>query len=158
MYPAFLTIHNLLRWVVLIAGLVTVIRAIAGLSGNRTWQRADDRAGLIYTVAFDLQVLVGLILFFALSPITTRALGDFAAAMGNTLMRYFTVEHSLLMLVALVLAHVGRTLSRRAPTDRAKFRRGAIWFTLSLIVLLAAIPWPFLNPGRPLFRLFGLDF
>lgn len=158
MYTAFLTIHNLLRWVVLIAGLMTVIRAFAGLSGNRAWQRADDQTGLIYTAAFDLQILVGLILFFAVSPITTRALSDFAAAMGNTLMRYFTVEHSLLMLVAVVLAHVGRSLSRRAPTDRAKFRRAAIWFTLSLILTLVAIPWPFLDPGRPLFRLFGLDF
>ena len=158
MYSAFLTIHNLLRWVVVIAGLVAVIRAIAGLTGSRTWKRADDRAGLIYTVAFDLQVLVGLILYFALSPITTRALGDFAAAMANGLMRYFAVEHSLLMLVALALAHVGRSLARRAVDDRAKFRRAAIGFTLSFLVLLAAIPWPFLEPGRPLFRLFGLEF
>ena len=163
MYTTLLTIHNLLRWVVLIAGLVTVIRAISGLSKSRSEtanppERGLDRAGLIYTVSFDLQVLVGLILFFAVSPITTRALSDFAAAMGNTLMRYFTVEHSLMMLVALALAHVGRALSRRAVDDRAKFRRAAIWYTLSLVLMLVAIPWPFLEPGRPLFRLFGLDF
>ena len=45
MYPIFLTLHNILRWVVVIAGLVTVIRALAGWLGNRPFTRADNSAG-----------------------------------------------------------------------------------------------------------------
>lgn len=57
------------------------------------------------------------------------------------------------MLVAVVLAHVGRALSRRVTETQDKHRRAAIFFGLAVVALLIAIPWPFLPYGRPLLRL-----
>jgi hypothetical protein len=54
------------------------------------------------------------------------------------------------MLVAIIVAHIGRVLVRRAPAAPQKHRRAAIWFGLSLLIILIAIPWPFLSYGRPL--------
>ncbi len=31
-------------------------------------------------------------------------------------------------------------------------RLSVIWYSLSLLAILAAMPWPFLSHGRPLFR------
>jgi hypothetical protein len=93
-------------------------------------------------------------LYFFLSPITRAALQNFGGAMSNAPVRYFAVEHILLMLIAAALAHVGRSRSRKAEADLAKHRNAAIWFGLAVIVLLAAIPWPFLAVGRPWIRLF----
>ena len=56
------------------------------------------------------------------------------------------------MVIALVLAHLGRVRARR--TDSLRRHRGvaAIFFTLALVVILASIPWPGTPAGRPLFR------
>jgi len=65
-------------------------------------------------------------------------------------MRYWAVEHVSLMLIALAMVHVGRSRSRKGATSAAKHRSAAIFYTLALAAILAAIPWPFLPQGRPL--------
>ncbi|MEY4926686.1 MAG: hypothetical protein RI894_1122, partial [Bacteroidota bacterium] len=49
------------------------------------------------------------------------------------------------MLLGGIFAQVGRTLSKKADEDAAKFRKGLIWFSLSILVILASIPWPFIT-------------
>jgi hypothetical protein len=155
-HTIFLTLHSILRWLVLVFGLLAIIRAVNGLSFKRGYTAQDNKIGMWYTISMDIQVLLGLILYFFTSPITTTALQNFGGAMGNPSARYFLVEHSVLMLLALVVVHVGRVLVRKAPEAASKHRRTAIWFTLSLVMVLAAIPWPFFSFGRPLLRFFGL--
>jgi hypothetical protein len=76
MYTAVLALHSWLRWVVLLLGILAVVRGIAGASGRRRWTPADERAGLFFTIALDVQLLIGLLLYFVFSPITRAALGD----------------------------------------------------------------------------------
>jgi hypothetical protein len=45
---------------------------------------------------------------------------------------------------------LGRTLSKKATTDKAKHQRAAIFFTIALILVFMMIPWPFYN-GLPYF-------
>jgi hypothetical protein len=151
MYPSFLLIHSWLRWVVLLAGLVAVFRAVGGWSGARGWTRIDDRAGFWFTLALDVQMVLGLVLYFFLSPFTTQALADFGGAMRVSATRFWAVEHVFGMVLALVLAHIGRVRVRNAPASR-KHRVSAIFLGLALLVILASIPWPGMAAGRPLFR------
>jgi hypothetical protein len=145
-----------MRWVVLVLAVVTVVRAFSGWLGKKEWAALDKRLGLFFTSSIDVQVLLGLILYILLSPITRSALQDFGAAMSNAVLRFWAVEHLFSMAVAVALAHVGRALSKRATTDTSKHRRAAIWFGLATLAILVAIPWPFLSYGRPLIRLLGL--
>lgn len=147
-YDIFLTLHNLLRWIVLIAGVIAAIKAIIGWMQNQPWGQSDRQLGLLFTISLDLQVLLGLVLYFVLSPVTTNNFSNFGEAMGNADIRFFLVEHILVMLVALVLAHVGSSRSRKAEPDRNKHRIAAIFFTLALIAILIAVPWA----QSPLFR------
>ncbi len=150
-YGVFNTLHSILRWLIVLAALFVLIRAITGISFKRGWMKMDDRAGMWYTIILDVQVLIGIILYFFLSPTTKIALQNFGAAMGNPVMRFFAVEHVAGMLIGVVVAHVGRSLARKAPSNIQKHRRSAIWTVVSLLIVLASIPWPFLSYGRPLF-------
>lgn len=151
MYEIVLLIHSWLRWVVLIAGLLAVIRGFAGWPGRSPWTRADDTAGAAFVGTLDLQLLLGLILYIFLSPFSTAAFADFGGAMRNSALRFWAVEHLFGMVIAVVLAHIGRARSRRAPSMK-KHRTAAIFYTLALIVILASIPWPGTPAGRVLFR------
>ena len=152
MYDLLLIAHSWLRWLVLLAALAAIARAIGGVNTRRPWTPLDDRAGLWFTSALDLQMLIGLILYVFLSPVTQSAFVDMAAAMRPGPIRFFAVEHPVGMIVAIALAHVGRARVRKAPDSESKHKRALIFFGLSLLVLLLSIPWP-IGPGaRSLFR------
>ena len=154
MFITTLVLHSLLRWAVLLFGLLAIVRALQGWFGARPWTSLDDRASKYFVMAFDLQTLVGLILYGGLSPVTRAAFADMGAAMKDAFLRFYAVEHLTMMILALGLVHVGRVRAKKATTDAARHRTAAIFFGLALLLALAAIPWPGRAVGRPLFPAF----
>jgi heme A synthase len=152
MYSAVLLAHSWLRWIALVAAVGTMLAALR--IQIPTDRSAADRWSLAAMAALDLQMLLGLLLYFALSPFTAEALKNMSAAMQNSQLRFWAVEHASSMLVAVVLAHLGRSLVRRATTPPDVIRRRLlIFFGLATILMLVGIPWPGFANGRPLFRL-----
>ncbi|MCE4563364.1 cytochrome b [Maribellus sp. CM-23] len=141
MYTGLLHAHNGFRWLVLLALVVSVVLAISGWLGKREWKKTDNLFNLILVIFTDLQFLVGLVLYAFVSPITKAAFQHFGAAMKNPDLRFYAVEHILLMVVALVLIHIGRSKSKKASSPEKKHRTAAIFYTLSLVLILAGIPW-----------------
>ena len=152
MYDSLLFAHSWLRWLVLLTALAAVARAVSGVSTRRPWTPVDDRAGKWLTAALDLQMLLGLILYIFLSPVTKSAFVDMAAAMQAAPIRFFAVEHPIGMIAAIALAHVGRARARKAGDSESRHKQALIFFGLALLVMLLSIPWP-IGPGaRSLFR------
>jgi hypothetical protein len=141
MYVGFLHLHNTLRWLLLIILVITLIKYLAGWLRVQPWKKLDNTLGIVLTSLMDLQLITGLTLYFFLSPITKMALGNFSAAMKDPDLRFYAVEHILMMIIAVVLVHIGRERSKRAKTDLAKFRTASIFFLIALMVIYAAIPW-----------------
>lgn len=152
MYSTVLLIHSWLRWITLLLACAATINAgrppaasPAPLRG-RWWDT-------FFMLAVDLQVLFGLVLYFGLSPFTTRAMEDFRAAIQNPAMRFWAVEHAGAMLAAVVLVRMGRVMALNAATPVAARRRRLICFAIATILMIAATPWSGLANGRPFFRL-----
>jgi hypothetical protein len=146
MYAIVLSLHNVLRWLVLVAGVLAVVEAIRGWTGARPWRIGG--AGRLFPISLDVQFLVGVLLYAVLSPTTRAAFADFGAAMRAPQLRFFAVEHAVLMVLALVAAHLGKVLAPKAADDAGRHRRAAVWYGLALLLVLAGMPW-----FRPLFRL-----
>jgi hypothetical protein len=149
MYSAVLIAHSWLRWIAILLGVVATITAFT----DRGPSNAADRWGLFFMMVLDIQMLLGLLLYLVLSPFTAQALNNFGAAMRNPALRFWAVEHVSVMLVAVVLAHLGRMLARTARTPQSKRRRQIVCYTLATIAMIAATPWPGTANGRPLIRL-----
>jgi hypothetical protein len=149
LYPILLSFHNIMRWVVLILGLLAIIRSYLGWIGKRQYSETDRKAGVFYSVSLDVQLLLGLLLYF-ISPITKQVFADFSLLFGDpgSQIAFFGMEHVFAMILAVVLAHVGSALSRKPRQGDGQFRRAAIWYTLSFLLILVGMPW-----FRPLFRL-----
>jgi uncharacterized membrane protein len=152
MYDFVLLAHSWLRWLVLLAGLVAVVRAVGGVNTRRPWTPLDERSGLWFTSALDLQMLLGLILYGLLSPVTRSGFVDMAAAMKMPEIRFFLADHPVGMILAVVLAHVGRVRIRKANDSESRHKRALVFLGLALALMLLSIPWPFLSAPRPLFR------
>lgn len=153
-YLIFNNAHSLLRWLVILSCAWALLRVWSGFFSKAQWTDKDRKSGLIFTSILNVQFVVGLVLYF-LSPLTRSAMENFGAAMKDGMLRFFAVEHVTGMLLAVIIAQVGYSISKRATTDRARFLRAAICYTIAGVLILVSIPWPFMKYGRPLFPTFG---
>ena len=150
MYAHVLAVHSWLRWLALVAAVGTTFAALRGQVG--TSNSVADRWGMFTVTALDLQMLLGLILYLALSPNMAPILANFGAAMKDPALRFWAVEHISTMMGAVILAHAGRVLARKAKSADAKRTRLLACFGLATVLILLGMPWPGRPGGRPLFR------
>jgi len=126
-----LQLHAIWRWILLVAAVVVVIKALIGWLSKRPFTRLDDQLGMAFTMIVDIQVLLGLIIWL-FGPLGLRNLSQ---AMGNTALRFIVLEHPILMLIALAFAHIGRARSKKAADDTVKHRTACIFYLLSFVFI-----------------------
>lgn len=155
MYGLTLFLHSWLRWAILILLLIKLVQAFGGWTQNKAWTPRDKRFNLFTMIAVDLQLVLGLILYFVYSPYGAKAFKlGMKTVMKNKVFRFWAVEHLTLMLVAWVLIHVGYAISKRSDDDKRRHKVTALTYGFALLAILVSIPWPFMkNVGRNLFKL-----
>jgi hypothetical protein len=153
MYLTLLYLHSWLRWLVIFSALWTIGSAISALRRGGASSRGGRVSAKLFTGSLDLQILLGLLLYFLLSPYTPNSFSAFAQSMKVSVLRYFAVEHPFVMVVAAIVAHVTMVRARKAPNERVRQRRILIGVGVAVLLILVGIPWPFLPHARPLLRL-----
>ncbi|AHJ96916.1 hypothetical protein [Hymenobacter swuensis] len=152
MYQPVLLLHSWTRWLVLIFGLIAIFRAFSGWQGRKPYVGADNGMGAAFVGSMHLQLLLGIILYF-ISPVGVKAFETAGSAvMKDPTSRFFAVEHLVGMLLAVIAAQVGRTLSKKSTDPVLKHRKAFTWFLIALLLVLLMIPWGIWNPARPLFH------
>ncbi len=134
MYTGLLHTHSLLRYFILIALVVVIVKAIVGLINKQPYGKWDNKLGLYLFIFTHLQLLIGLILYFV-SPFVKFG----PDTMSDKATRYWTVEHIFAMLIAVVLITLARTTSKRMTMDEAKHKRMLIFNFVAFVVIIATI-------------------
>jgi hypothetical protein len=122
------SIHSVLRWIVLLAGIAAVVVAAAGWLGTATSEKTGRQAMLAYAIALDIQVVLGIVIW----------------VMGNywqSNIRQFKFEHPIIMLLALAVAHIAAARARRGHSPTGAARTRTIGAAVSLVLILLGIPW-----------------
>ncbi|MBT8327398.1 MAG: cytochrome B [Bacteroidia bacterium] len=133
--------HSILRWAVLLFGLYAITKSARGLIKNQEYTKNHKMAATLFVASMHLQVLLGLLLY--VSRGWMNQFSDMANAMGNSTIRFWTVEHIFGMILAAVLIQIGSTKSKKATDVRKKHKTALTFFTIGMIIILATIPWPF---------------
>ena len=149
MFPYVLALHSVVRWLVLIAGAWIVVLSWRGWLGRRQWTSAEGIAARSFVGLLDFQFLIGVSLYVFFSPLTRHGFRDMGAAMRDAPVRYFLVEHPLIMLGAIAAAHAGAVMLKRASSDPERFQRASVWFGLAFAAVAGFVPW-----ARPLWPAF----
>ena len=152
LYPWILFAHSWVRWLVLLALVVTLARAIAGWRAQRPFAARDEAAVRAAVAAVDVQVLLGVVLYLFLSPIASAGFRDPGAALWQATLRFFTIEHPFAMVLALVALHVGNVRAKRNGADPIRHRTVLVACAAALVLIALSIPWPGLPYARPLLR------
>lgn len=140
MYNILLHAHSGLRWVILLLIIEGALKSTRGWIQKREYSSYDNKISLFALIGAHTQLVIGFALYF-ISP--KVRLDDMAGAMKDPLLRFFTVEHVSMMIIAVALVTIGRIKSKKQDEGWKKHKTVSIFFLLALIIIIVAVPWPF---------------
>ena len=145
-------LHSYLRWFIVGFLVLNLAFIYHGFITNKRYSKVDRYLAGTTVSLVHTQFLVGLFVFIN-SPIITAFFENIGSHMKNPELRFFGVEHTITMILAIVLITIGSSLCRREKVDNLKFKKLLIYFSLAFVLIMISIPWEF-SPyiQRPLFR------
>ena len=141
MATGLLHLHNLLRWVILIAILVAIVQLLMNKNALK--------ASKVLLISAHTTLVLGLYQYFfgAIGFALIKSMG-MAAVMKDNLARFWAVEHIFSMVLAIILITIGHVKYKKGGSSKTTL----ILYILALLLIFAAIPWPFrAEIARPLF-------
>jgi hypothetical protein len=110
-----LSIHSIVRFVILLVALVGLIKAIIGSAQKGKADKADQVLAAAFVGLYDLQTLLGILIIF---------LGSLTQAI-----------HPVVMFVGIIAAHVLQSMSKRGEGQQAGLYRLALYIVPLAIIL-----------------------
>ncbi len=137
MYSALTHSHSGLRWILLVLLVLTIFSVFGKRNGKVPFADGDKKLSLFTLIAAHLQAVIGLGLYFMSTKV------EFSGnTMSNPVFRFFTMEHTLMMLIAIILITLGYGHAKKGNAKKV-----FTFYLIALIIILAAIPWPFRELG-----------
>jgi hypothetical protein len=128
--------HSGWRWLV----LVLLVSAIGFAFANKS--KFQKKITLFALIATHIQLIFGLILFYT-SPKVQFSEGF----MKNPITRFYTIEHTVIMLLAILIITLGYSKAKRASLENDATKHIRLYYGIGLLLILISIPWPFRNLG-----------
>ena len=129
--------HSGLRWLVLLSILTAIIVSILNLQKSEI-QKKQKMIYLIGLIFSHTQLLIGIVLYFTSNKVVFSS-----GIMGDKIVRFFTVEHSLGMILSIILITIGYSKSKKMQSHR----KIAWFYSIALLLIIVSIPWPFRDLG-----------
>ncbi|HEY5326477.1 MAG TPA: cytochrome B [Mucilaginibacter sp.] len=134
MYEIFKALHSGFRYVVFVLVLLAIIQSVLGWFGKKPYTEINRKINLFALVSAHTQLLIGVVLYF-LSPYVRFD----KYTMKHETTRYFTVEHWVMMLIAIALITIGHSKAKKAETSEGKHKTIAIFYIIAFLVIIGAI-------------------
>lgn len=127
-------LHSGFRYIVLALILAAIIGSLIGWLGKKPYTNGNRKLNLFALISAHTQLLIGIVLYF-ISPLVQFN----SETMKNNVSRYFTVEHWVMMVIAIVLITIGHSKSKKAATPEGKHKVVAIFYIIALLIILVGI-------------------
>lgn len=139
--------HSIIRWIILISYSLTFLRLLISLFTKDKLSPSTIIGNKVNMILMDVQLLVGLILYFFFSSTTKAGFLDWKMAMKNKELRFFLVEHITVMLLATISFHLVNIVLKRDYPKYKQLRFMVGMYIFIAILFFWGIPW-----FRPIFR------
>lgn len=134
-------IHSYWAYIAVIILVIAVLNAIIGLTKNNEFKDKDLRISLFTLIVMHIQLIIGLVWYFMSPWFKTLKVVGMGEAMKDAALRLQTIEHPLMMVLAILLITMGWSKHKKQTTDKGKFKTIAIYYGVGLLFILSRIPW-----------------
>ncbi|MEY2595977.1 MAG: hypothetical protein RI965_1249 [Bacteroidota bacterium] len=152
METGLLHLHNLLRWVILVLLVWSMVASYSGWKSKRIFSSKDKKIWLFTMIASHITLILGLYQWIlGRFGLLTYVKPEGVSMMKNATLRFYQMEHPVMMIVSILLITLGYGMAKKSVEDEKKYKKAFQYFMIALVLILMAIPWPFREVGRPLF-------
>lgn len=135
-----LSLHSIFRWLVLFSLIYAIYVAFKGKIKKLPFTKKTDHIRHWTATLLHIQLMVG-ILLYTQSPTVNYFFEK--GIEGWNEFTFFGAVHLFLMLTAIAIITIGSAKAKRKLTDSEKFKTMFRFFSIGLLIILIAIPWPF---------------
>lgn len=132
--------HSGFRWIVLILLIAATFMALLKWRSNAPYTDGGRKLNLFTMISMHIQLLLGLALFVMSDKVNFSQMKD-------AMYRFFSVEHTTMMFIAIVLVTIGHSKSKKTLDEAKKHKTIFLFYGIALVLVLLGIPWPFRGFG-----------
>lgn len=133
-YSIFRQLHSGFRYIIFVLLIAAIIQSLLGWLNRKPYTELNRKINLFTLISAHTQLLIGIVLFFISPNVQFNA-----NTMKNDTTRYFTVEHWVMMLIAIVLITIGYSKSKKIVMPESKHRTVAIYYLVGLLIIIGTI-------------------
>jgi hypothetical protein len=127
--------HAIFAWLLLILLVLSLVIAVSRY--KKKISLGFSKVYLVTMILAHLQVLLGLTQYFISSKVVHSK-----AMMSDSLLRFFALEHPLMMIIGIVVLTIGYSKSKNHVfPNKSVF----IYYAIGLIFILSRFPWQYLT-------------
>ncbi|MBC8046219.1 MAG: hypothetical protein H7Y00_05440 [Fimbriimonadaceae bacterium] len=146
LYAISLSIHSVLRYFVLIFLIYAIV------TSRKTWKSTNGlfnkKPAFFSMITIDIMFLVGVYMWGVnFLNVTSNFENSKRLIKAPYDIRFQLFDHPIMMTIAIILVHIGYARSKKAASDQLKGKNIFIFYLIALIIIIVAIPWPFLHRG-----------
>jgi hypothetical protein len=123
------------------------------MTSKKAFEASDKKIWLFTMIAAHITLLLGLYQWLlGRYGLFTYVKPEGVSMMKDPYLRFFQMEHPVSMILAILLITLGYGMAKKNVDDQTKYKKAFRYFVLALVLILAAVPWPFRElVARPLF-------
>tara|TARA_B110000879_G_scaffold139363_1_gene181636 strand:+ start:253 stop:687 length:435 start_codon:yes stop_codon:yes gene_type:complete len=140
MYTGLKHLHSFLPYLLLTVLVLALVKSFIAYRTNQVHTDAHRKNGLIVLILAHIQLLIGMALYF-ISPKSVTALSDMGAAMKDSTLRLYALEHPLMMIIAIVFITMAYSKSKKEIADSLKHKVKSVYYLIALVLILSRVPW-----------------
>lgn len=134
-----LYLHSILRYFILGFAILVVVQCLVGMLRKQDFKKRIRVSALFLLIFCDLQLLFGIALYYY--KLINNGLLQNVNVMKDTYARFYAVEHSISMVVGIILVHITYSIAKKNMDSDRKFKRMFWCSFIALALFLAMIPW-----------------
>lgn len=127
-------LHSGFRYIVFLLVVIAIIQSLLGWLGRKPYTETNRKINLFALISVHTQLLIGIVLLFV-SPLVHFD----SSTMKDSVTRYFSVEHWVGMVIAIVLITIGHSKSKKVILPESRHRAIAIFYIIAFIVIVGTI-------------------
>jgi predicted acyltransferase len=133
-------LHSFLAWALLVMLVASIVVAIMKSLTDTPFRNPWKGLFLATMIISHLQIILGIVLYFTSSKVVFAA-----ETMSESFLRFFALEHPLLMIIAAIVITMGYSGAKRIPVNKRKFRKVYIFYIIGFVLVLLRFPWQYLG-------------
>ena len=147
MYSYILTPHIIISILLLLVALFVVIRSFLGFFSKVNFSKIQDINIPIFAVSLlYLELILGMILYaIHINELSTLVSQENANSYFSA--RFWAVEHTILMMFAIIFGHLGLVYAKNLEDDKEKFQKNLLYFGLCFLLIIFSVGMNMIRNG-----------